>query len=167
MAIVATDLITRLSGGSGNSNPNASLGGALSSTAWAGGVLHDLFDAVSALENAASNDDYRAIYVLNNHASLTAYGVTVYLSDQVAGGATLAIAVADEAKNTAIETVADADTPPVGPSFSSPTTQETGISLGDLGPGEYRGLWLRRTAANTAAVSNDGGELTIWCETEA
>jgi hypothetical protein len=54
VAITASDLQTRLSGGGANADPNASLGGVMSSTAWAGGVLHDLFDVVTGDENAAS-----------------------------------------------------------------------------------------------------------------
>lgn len=166
MPIVAADIDTFLSGGAANSNVNASLGGAQSSTAWTGGSLHDLFDVVGALENAASEAEYRAIYIENGHATLTAYGTVVYISAETAGGAVLAMAVADEAVNTTIETVANENTAPSGPTFSAPTTQGTGIAIGDLAPGDSRGLWLRRTAANTVAVANDGATLTIWCETE-
>ena len=51
MAIAAGDINTYLSGGASNSDPDASLGGAKSSTEWTGGTLHDLFDAVSGDEN--------------------------------------------------------------------------------------------------------------------
>ena len=51
--------------------------------------------------------------------------------------------------------------------FSTPTTSGAALAIGDLAPGEYRGLWLRRTAANTGAVSNDGATLTVRLDTEA
>jgi hypothetical protein len=167
MAIVAGDISTYLSGGAANADPDASLGGAKSSVEWAGGVLHDLFDIVSGAENAASDDEYRAIYVQNDHATLTALGMKVYVSAETAGGAALAIAIADEAVDVTIETIADEDTAPSGPTFSTPTTEGAALSIGDLAPGESRGLWLRRTAANTGAVSNDGATLTFIFDTEA
>jgi hypothetical protein len=166
MAVVAANIDTFLTGEASNADPNLSLGGVKSSVEWAGGTLHDLFDVMSAVENAANDDEYRAIAVQNSHATQTAYAFSVYVSDQVAGGADFALAVADEAKNTTVETIADENTPPTGPAFSAPTTAETALLLGDLGPGEWRGLWIRRTGANSAAKSNDGGEITFTWETE-
>ena len=167
MAIVAADLDTYLSGGAANADPDASLGGAKSSIAWTGGTLHDLFDVVTGAENADSDAEYRAIYVQNGHATLTMLGLSVYVSAETAGGAALAIAVADEAVDTTIETIADEDTAPSGPTFSTPTTAEAALSIGDLAPGESRGLWIRRTAANTGAVDDDGGTLTFVFDTAA
>lgn len=167
MPIVANDLKTYLSGGVGNSDPNLSLGGVRSTTLWAGGVLHDLWDVVSGAENAASDTEFRAIYVRNEHATLTALSVVVYVSAETAGGASLAIALAGEAVNVAMETVANENTAPVGETFSTPTTLATGLAIGDLAPNAFRGLWLRRTTANTAALANDGGTLTFSFDTEA
>lgn len=53
MAITATDIQFRLSGGSGNTDVNASLGGAKSSTQITSASLHNLFDQVSGDESAA------------------------------------------------------------------------------------------------------------------
>lgn len=166
MPIVDTDISTFLSGGAANADPDASLGGAKSSTEWAGGTLHDLFDVITGEENADSDVEYRAIYVQNDHATLTAIGMKVYISAETEGGADLALAIADEAKNTTIETIADEDTAPSGPTFSAPTTAGTALSIGDLGPGEYRGLWLRRTASDSGAVANDGATITFVFDTE-
>jgi len=129
--------------------------------------LHDLWDVVTGAENAASDVEYRAVYVRNEHATLTALGVVVYVSAETAGGAALAIAIAGEAANVAIETVANENTAPVGEVFSTPTTLGAALAIGDLAPNAFRGLWLRRSAANTAALSNDGGTLTFSFETEA
>jgi hypothetical protein len=85
----------------------------------------------------------------------------------VTGGASLAIALPDEAVNATIETVANENTAPVGPTFSTPTTEGAALLIGDLAPGEFRGLWLRRTAANSAALSADGATLTFVFDTEA
>ncbi len=59
-AITTAELVWKYSinTGAGNSTAQASpidsIGGFMSSTAWAGGVLHDMFDQISGDENAAS-----------------------------------------------------------------------------------------------------------------
>lgn len=167
MAIVEADFDIFLSGGAGNADPNLSLGGVKSSTAWAGGTLHDLFDLISGDENAASNIEYRGIYVQNGHATLTMEALALYISAETAGGASIAIALADEAVNVTMETIADEDTAPVGPVFSSPTTRATGLLIGNLAPAAFKGVWIRRTAANTVALDNDGATLEFACDTAA
>jgi hypothetical protein len=51
------------------SSANASLGDQISTTAWAGGSLNDLFDDISGAENAASTVDYRGIFVHNSNSA--------------------------------------------------------------------------------------------------
>lgn len=176
MAITASDIIFRLSvktGSAGDSTagtPAGSLGKYVSTTALSGTPLNNLFDNISGDENAASDVEYRCIFVLNNHATLTWESVVMWLSAEVAGGAAIAIAaddIAPSAKGSAsaqADEIADESTAPgsgVG-SFSSPTTKAGGISLGNIAAGQVKGIWVRRTAANTAAVDNDGA--TIRCE---
>jgi hypothetical protein len=60
------------------------------------------------------------------------------------------------------KTVADENTAPAAQTFSSPTTKATGLAIGNIPAGSVAAIWVRRTAANTAAVNNDG--VTIRCE---
>jgi hypothetical protein len=57
MPIVASDIHFRLSGGAGNSNVNASLGGAMSSTSITDNTQQNLFDDISGAESAAGEDE--------------------------------------------------------------------------------------------------------------
>lgn len=171
MAVLASDIQTRLSGGSANTDPNASLGGVMSSTAWAGGTLHDLFDLVTGDENAASDVEYRCIYVRNN-AAQTLFGAVVWLTAEVAGGATLAIGldpagVGNGSTTGVATTIANEGVAPTGVAFSAPGTKATGLAIGDLAAGTGRAVWLRRTAANTGAVDNDGATINIGGDTAA
>jgi len=75
MAIVDGDVDLYLSGGAGNSDPNASLGGVISSTAITDDSLHNIFDYVSGSEASAGDDEVRAIYVKNGD-SVTAGSFT-------------------------------------------------------------------------------------------
>jgi len=72
MPIVSTDIEYRLSGGTTNTDPDASLGGAMS-TAVGGlitsGAANNLFDDVTGDESAAGDTEYRCFYVTNDHAT--------------------------------------------------------------------------------------------------
>ena len=167
MAIIAANIVTYLSGGAANANVNASLGGAKSSVAWAGGTLHDLFDVISGDENAASDVEYRCIYVQNNHGTLTWEAVKLWVSAETAGGAAIGIALAGEGVSAVAETVANENTAPVGESFTAPTSKATGLTIGNLAAAAYYGIWIRRSASNSAALDADGGTLSWSGDTAA
>lgn len=156
MSVASGDINTYHSGGSGNSDPNASLGGAKSTTQWAGAVKNDLFDNVSSAESASGDTEYRAIYVQNDNGTDTLLDARVFISSNTTSSDdTLAIAMADEAINATIETIANEGTAPVGPSFSSPTDYSGGLKIGDLTAGQYRGLWVRRVVSAAAGPITD------------
>jgi hypothetical protein len=179
MAIAASDIKFKLSvktGSAGNSTagtPAGSLGKYISTTEITDATTNNLFDDVSGDENAASDVEYRCFFIHNAHATLTWTSVVVWLSAEVAGGTSIAIAVDDEAASAIgsasaqADEVADESTAPSGESFSSPTSKGTGLSVGDLAPGYCRAIWVRRTAADTAAVTADGATITAEGDTAA
>ena len=167
MAISASDVKTYLSGGSSNSNVNASLGGAKSSTLWTGGTLHDLFDVVSGDENAASDVEYRCVYFENGHATLATSAGKLWIQSQVSGGAALAIGLDPAGKNATAATAADENTAPAGVTFSAPTDKASGLTMPDLSAGDYIGVWFRRTAANSAALDADGATVRFAFDSPA
>lgn len=168
MAIVAADIKIRhsvLTGSAGNSvagTAAGSLGKYISTTDITDATLSNLFDTISGAENAASEAEYRCIFVYNSHATLTWQNVVVWLASETAGGAVAAISVdttaASAVANASAQAkqVADENTAPSTQTFTAPTTKATGLSIGDLTPGQVRALWIRRTAANTAALALDG-----------
>lgn len=179
MAIVAGDfqfLLTTTAGAAGYTNTSTGAGslGKYVSTTEVPTSLHGLFDIISGAENAASTVDYRYIGILNNHATLTASNVTIYLSSEVAGGASVAIAldnIAASAKGASaaqMGSIATETTTPTGcGAFSSPTTDGTGLAIGTLAAGQVKGVVVRRTAANTAAVDADGVTFAVSFDTPA
>jgi hypothetical protein len=176
-AIVAGDILWKYSvaaaaGNTTASSAAASLGDQISTTAWAGGSPNDLFDDISGAENAASTVDYRGVFIHNSNASNSYQNAVAYISAETAGGASIAIAVDNIAASviasgsTQMATIANETTAPTGTgSFSSPTTAGTGLSLGSIPSGQCKGLWVRRTAANTAALSSDGVTLATSGDT--
>lgn len=180
MAITASDLTFRLSttaGAAGDStaqgDPDASLGKYASTTEVTDATLHNLFDRVSGDENAASDVEYRCMFVVNEHATLTLESAVAWISAEVAGGASVAIGldpagVVDvDAAPAQAATIANESTAPAGVTFSAPTTKGTGLAIGDVGPGQCQAVWVRRTAADTGAVDADGATISVAGDTAA
>lgn len=173
MPITATEILFKYSvvAAAGNTTAgtaSGSLGDQISTTQIPDATLNNLFDNISGDENAASVVDYRCYFVHNNHGSLAWETVKVWLSSEVAGGASAAIGL-DPAGVTAVgansaqaATIANELTAPAGVTFTAPTTKVGGLTIGNIPAGSVAAIWVRRTAANTAALDNDG--VTIRCE---
>lgn len=166
MPVAAGDVEYRYSGGSGNTSAAASLGGAMST---AGGgtidnaVKNDLFDDVSSGEAAAGDTEYRGFYVsVVSGATGTLTGAVIYISADSANGSDIVdLAIADEAENVAMETIANESTAPTGPTFSHPTTFGGGIAIADLSANDERGVWIRRTISASAPSGSITNTLTV------
>lgn len=181
MAIVAGDIAFRTStaaGAAGNSLAQtvagSSLGKYIATTAIIDAGLNNLFPDLTGDENAASNVDYQCLFILNTHATLTLQNAVVYASAEVAGGVSMALAVDNIAPSALASaaaqsaTTATKNTAPVAVSaFSTPTTKATGLALGSLAPGQVKAVWVKRTAANSAALNADGITVAVAGDTAA
>lgn len=174
MAASTADLRTlyTINTGPGNSVPQPapadSLGGWTSQTSWPGATLHDLFDALAASVLAAGTPDYRCVYVCNAHATDPMTDLRVYLLSEIAGGSDFAFgldptplslrgAVTQQTVRTATIYTA-----PAGVVFVSPTSNASGLALGDIPAGSGRGLWIRRTPdPSVAAPATDEASLAF------
>lgn len=155
MPIVTADLSVRLSGGAANSDPNASLGGAKSSTAVGTGI-HNLFDQVSSAETSAGDTEYRCVYIHNGHATLDWQTPVVWISSNTPStGTTVEIALGSSILNGTEQTVVNESTAPTGVTFSAPSTKGTGIALGTIPAGQHRAVWIKRIVNAGAAAYND------------
>lgn len=179
MPIVASELLRKFSvttGTAGNQQTGAAsgaLGKYISTTIIPDGTLNGLFDDISGAENAVSTIDYRCEFIHNNNASLTLQVPFAWISSEVAGGANISIGVdttvATPVGSAAAQAVQVANelTAPSGVTFSAPTTKATGLALSNIPNGQCKALWWRRTATNSAALSNDGATVTIEGDTAA
>jgi hypothetical protein len=173
MAIVAADIVKRFSVSAAAGDTTAgtaatSLGDQISTTAITDATLNNLFDDVSGAEAAAGMVDYRCIFVLNNHATLTLTGASITILSQTALGGLIDIAL----DNIAISAKASASAQAAA--IGAETTTPTGIgafgagplAIGDIAPGQVKGVWLRRTVtAGAAALNPDGVILRISGDT--
>ena len=179
MPIAAADLVWNYTVNTGPGlstvgTANDSLGGFASSTAWAGGTVHDLFDVISGTENTNLDAEYRCVFVRNAHATLTLENPRIYISGQVAGGADAAIAldgtgvVSSTLATAQAERVANENTAPTGEVFSTTAVDyASGLAPANIPAGSGIAVWIRRTATNSAAINNDGATVAIAGDTAA
>lgn len=169
MSITGTDIKKRFSVAAAAGNTTAgtatgSLGDQISTTDIPDGTLDNLFDDVSSAQAAAGATDYRCFFVLNDHASLTALGVTVTVQSQTSGGAAATIAL-DNAGVTAkgsgsaqAATIADEASAPAGVgSFGAGP-----LTIGNIPPGSCAAVWVKRvTGAGAGALNPDGAVIRV------
>lgn len=181
MPISSSDLLVKQSvvtGSAGNTTAGGAagtnLGKYISTTQLVDATLDNLFPDVTGDENAASNVDYQCMFIHNSHATLTLQNPKAWLFSETAGGASAAIAT-DNIGATALGSssaqaaqIANKNTAPTGISaFSTATSKSTGLSLPDIAPGQVVALWVRRTAANSAAQNLDGVVVRVEGDTQA
>jgi hypothetical protein len=166
------DISVRLSTKSGSagdslpSSPADSLGKYLSTTPLSDGGLHNLFDAVSGVEAAAGDVEYRCLFVLNEAAD-SMLSVKVWIESQVAGGADIALGLdpagaSDRGDSSAqAATIADESAAPSGVTFSLPTGEGSALSVGDVAADECFAIWVRRTVPVDANPQADGASLHV------
>ncbi len=163
MSILASDIKFFLSGGAGNTDPNAALGGIISSTAIVDDTLNNLFDDVTGAEHAAGDTNYRCFYVKNDSAE-TATNVRIYIDtnttaadDTINIGKDLAGA-GDGASTGVADTIADEDTAPdPAVTFTTAVDYANAILLGTLTAGQVHAVWVKRivSAGETAQANNE------------
>lgn len=174
MPIVAGDIVWRYTGGAANTNPNASLGGVMSTVA--GGtiddsVVNDLWDNVSGAESAAGDVEYRSYYIQNNHGSLQWQSPMFWISSLTSSPDTEfdvgldAAAVGTETTNSTSADEGTAPSPAV--TFSRPTSKATGLALGSMNAGQEKAVWQRRTVTAGAAAASDSGAVRAEGDTNA
>lgn len=112
--------------------------------------MHNVFGPVTALMALTGDIRYSCIYFKNNHPTLTATDVRLYIHSQPSLPQIVAIGVdpvgvGDGTVDGVAQVVADAVTAPTGVVFSSPVLAANGIQLGNIPPGKVVSFWQRRT----------------------
>ncbi len=169
MPIVANDITFNLSGGAGNTDPNASLGGVMGTNALiVDDTLNNLFDNVSGAEHTAGDTEYRCFYVKNTNATDTAYSVKIYIDTNTpAADDTVNIGKDLAGVSGTADTVADEGTAPdPAVTFSTATTLAVAIDLGNMSAGQYYAVWIKRiVSAGSTAQANNSAILKVSLDT--
>jgi len=177
MPIVQNDLLMKFSTTSGSagyslaSSAASSLGKYVSTTTWDGTLINDLFQDLTVEDNTSGVVDYRCLFLLNNHATLTLGNAVLWIYSSVSGGADIAIGLDSTGStpktniSSQAVTIANVNAVPSGVTFSTPTSKATGLNIGNLIDGNVYGIWIRRTANNTVFLANDGAVLQVEGDT--
>lgn len=175
MAITSSDIVKRMSvvaaaGDTTASSPAASLGDQVSTSVITTAILDNLFDDVSVAQSAAGDTDYRCLFLLNNHATLTLQAATVSVLSQTSGGASVSIALDN------IGPVAKGSASPQAATIGAEGSAPAGVgafgagplTIGDMAPGQVKAVWVRRiTAPGAGPVTPDGTVLRVSGGTNA
>lgn len=160
MPIASTDIKEFLSGGASNTSPAAALGGARSTVG--GGEItdnttHNLWDVVSSQESNDGDTEYRCIYVVNTHTTLTLQNAKVWISSNTPSSSTeIQIGLGSSAINGVEQTIANENTAPAGGvTFSLAATEGAALSIGNIPNLQHKAIWIRRVVTAAAAAAND------------
>lgn len=164
MPVAIADMKWLLSGDSGNTDEDMSLGGGRSSTEVVfSPILNNLFDNVTPEQSATGEVEYRCIFLQNDHATDTITDVKIWVySNTPNANTTIAIGLDPAGKNTAADTISPSTEAPAGVTFSTPTDYAGGLSIGTMNAQDVYPVWIRRTTtAGAVASANDNFYLGV------
>lgn len=179
MAIQQSDLLYKYTGATSHdavqTDPDASLGNYRASSQITTGTDNNVFDDVSGEEASAGDTEYRAIAFHNNHGSLALTTCKVWIQVDTGNGEDdISFGVEAPSNETTgyIQTIADESTAPSAISFSDATSKATGLACpltgGEVGAGEWFGIWLRRIiSASASAKSAEAVTMRVEGDTAA
>lgn len=160
---MAAILEIRLTGGPSNADPDASLGGAMSSDTMEASGVNNLFDNVIPEEAVNGDEEYRAIDIYNS-GDATAEVVSVYISSETSSSNTFLDFYNDGTTHDGSDqgdTIADEGTEPTGATWSHNLSGNK-LSLPDIPVSNATRLWIRRTVvAGASNTTNDNGIFTV------
>ncbi len=167
MAITSADLKFHLSGGAANSDPDASLGGDVSTTEIVNDSLNNLFDKVLGDEAHGGDIEYRGFYIKNTHGSLTLEAAVVWIKTNTPGGDSVQIGI-EATKGSGKQTITNESTAPAAIGFYSAADKDNGLALGDLAPGDVYLIWVKRVVpADCVAYDSNYFEIKVEGDTAA
>ena len=88
----------------------------------------------------------------------------VYIGAQTTNGITCAVGAGTSAINGTEQTIANAETAPSGVSFSTATTRQTGVALGNIPAGQHKAFWIRRVVGAATAANNHSPQFAVYYE---
>lgn len=141
----------RLTGGAANSDPNASLGGVMSSNQISGTALNNLFDNINPSEAGAGDIEYRAIDIYNS-GDQTAEAITLWIDTPTASEDTQI----EIGLDSTTQSIGDEGSAPSAVSFSQPLPGST-MSVNDVAAGSAQRVWIKRTVS--AGAKNHANDL--------
>lgn len=143
----------QLSGGNGNTDINASLGGVISGTALVDATDENLMDNITRKEIILGKTEYRGFYVKNTHATSQVHGAVLYVdADPTQTLVTFGLDSAgtgDGSASGVMQTIGTEDTAPTGITFYDAGEFRLKLPLPILQPLESIGIWIKRVSVGS------------------
>jgi hypothetical protein len=122
-------------------------------------IANNMFDDVAKADAKAGDVEYRGVYWQNDHASDSMVDIRMWIETNTPGQDVVQIALAAEAKNVSMATIADENTAPATIDFdaANPIDYASGIVIPDLNFSDFQGWWLKRTVpagTNQSQINN-------------
>jgi hypothetical protein len=163
MAIVQAELKMYLTGGAANSDPNASLGGAVSSVEVVDNTLNDLWDDITGDQASAGETSYRCIAVKNTNASLTLLNSKFWIQSNTTGGDSIKVGLDLAGLNATPDTTTPETTAPSpAVTFVTAVDKANGLNVGNVPNGQYYGIWIERTVPASTPVFDNSTYILKW-----
>jgi len=129
------------------------------------GALANFMPNLTGVQNRDLNNTSYVLAIVNQHPTLPLTNARIYFRQIDTGGATLSIAL-DTAG--AVVKTGNVWTPGTSPTtFTTPTTQGTGLLVSTLNPGFAISVWVKRVATASTAKKPERNTLTITGTTAA
>ncbi len=145
-----------LSGGASNTDPDASLGGIISSTQMVDATVENLFDNVKRKEILVGKNEFRAFYIKNSSSTLPIHGAVIYVDqDPLQTTVTFGLDPAGSGNGSTtgvMQTIPTEDTIPTGVTFEDINEYKLKLPLPTLKPLESVGIWMKRVAVGSGAA---------------
>lgn len=140
---------------SGDGTPNGSLGGGITENEIPNGDMQNVFDHVKPDEAEQVDTEYRCIYLKNTNTDDIAYDVKLYIIDTTSPDDLIEIGLDPAGKNGVAQQIPNEKVAPTGVVFAAPASPDEAIEVGDLGPGEYIAVWVRRVVSPNAMYTKE------------
>lgn len=164
---MSATLQLRLTGGAANSDPDASLGGIMSSSQVSGTALNNIFDDVEPGEAETGETEYRMLDIYNA-GDETATGVEAYIDPQTSSDDTSLEIGEDDTNNphaaaADLETLANEEAAPESPAITFGTHGSGAkLALPDIPAGQACRIALKRIVSAAADnTSNDQASVKV------
>lgn len=143
------------------------LGGALQESPVTG-VINDVFDRVTGSNVVDGDTNYRCIYIRNSNVLLSLFNAALWVSaGATATGASVFIGIGAAGLNATEDAVIDEITAPPGVDFYAAPDAASAIPIGDMAPGDFIAIWIKRVIdPGASAIAIDGMTLALSGDAE-
>lgn len=144
-------------------NTTSGLGGAITATEAVSNTLHNVFPKVSSDDALTGKTFYKCIYVKNTNSTITLENTKAFIySNTPSADTSMEIGLGTANINSSEQLIANANTAPIGVSFTALTGLANAVTIGNLAPSAYKAIWLKLIVSpNAVAYSADGITLQV------